>query len=603
MATHIDTDTIPALFWRQVTRYRDRVALRKKEFGIWEETTWAEYGNHVRACACGLIALGVHPGERVAILSEDRPEWFYADLGVQSAGGVSAGIFATSSAEQCGYIVGHAEARVWIVEDQEQFDKAMAARDNLPDLRWIVVIDPKGLRGVDDPMVLTFAEMQERGRKLEQAEPERLQERMDAVRPDDTAILFYTSGTTGTPKGVMHSHRSFQANIQVSEAVTDARESDEAICYLPLCHLGERLMFLISLHYGYTVSFAELPETVFRDLVDIAPTAFGGAPRIWEKMKARIDIEMDEATWTKRQAYKISLRIGYRWSRCQLSRCPPPIWLQALWSLADFSLLRKLRKRLGLHRVRWAWTSMAPSAIEVLEFFRAIGVPLCEAYGQTETGVTIWTPENDVRPGKTGQVLPGVAFKVSPEGELLCRSPGNMQGYFMNPELNAEVLQEGWFHSGDMGTFDRNDYLTYTGRTKDMMVTSTGRNVYPQAIENMLRASNYIMDAVLIGDRRPYLTALVVLDEETVSHHAQTHSIPFSTYADLAARPEIVRLIDAQVQHVNRRWSDREQIHDFRILRWELSSEDEELTPTMKVRRKFICDRYADLIEEMYREG
>jgi len=603
MATHTDTDTIPALFWRQVKRHGDRVALRKKDFGIWQEATWTEYGDHVRACAFGLIALGLQPGERVAILSEDRPEWFYADLAVQSAGGISAGIFATNSAEQCGYVVDHAEARIWIVEDQEQFDKAMAVRDGLSDLRWIVVIDPKGLRDVEDPMVLTFAELQERGRILEQAEPERLRERLDAVRPDDTAILFYTSGTTGIPKGVMHSHRSFQAGFHTLDEMIDACDSDEALCYLPLCHIGERILFLMAVYYGYTVNFAERPETVFRDVREVSPTAFLGVPRIWEKLKAQIDIGMAEATWAKRLLYNLCLKVGHRSARCRFSGNQPSALLRALNGLADAVVLRKLRKRIGLDRLRYASVSAAPVAPEVLVFFHAIGIPMREGYGQTETGMTVWTPEADIRPGVAGQVLPGVAFRIGPEGELLWRSPGNMQGYFKNPELTAEVLQDGWFRSGDAGTVDDDGFLTLTGRTKDMMVTAAGRNVYPQAIENMLKASDYIMDAVLIGDRRPYLTALIVLDEETASHYAQTHSIPFSTYANLAARPEIVRLINTQIQHVNRRWSDREQIHDFRILKWELSSEDEELTPTMKVRRKFICDRYADLIEEMYREG
>ena len=596
-------DTIPSLFWRQVERYGDRVALRRKEFGVWQEVSWAEYGDRVRACGFGLIALGLEPGDRVTILSEDRPEWFYADLGIQCAGGISAGIYATNSAEQCGFIVGHAEARVWIVEDQEQFDKAMAVRDNLPDLRWIVVIDAKGLRGVDDPSVLTFAELLERGREMERIEPERLQERTTAIRSDDTAILFYTSGTTGTPKAVMQSHSSLLDGLRPIGRLYGVNERDEVICYLPLCHVGERwLSFLGHLLYGVTVNFAELPETLFRDLREVCPTYFLGFPRIWEKMKASIDIGMADATWAKRLVYRLSLSIGHKFCRRRLGGKVPPWWLRAAWKLADAAVFRKLRERLGLHRLRMALTGAAPIAPEVLEFFRAFGVPILEGYAATETGPATWTPEDGIRPGKAGIPVPGVEIRISEEGEILCKGPGVLQGYFKNPELTAQVLQDGWYHTGDVGSFDGDGYLALTGRTKDMMITAAGRNVYPQAIENMLKASDYIVDAVVIGDRRHYLTALIVLDEETVSHHAQTHSIPFSTYADLAARPEIVRLIDGEVQKVNRRWSDREQIRDFRILKWELSREDEELTPTMKVRRAFICERYADLVEEMYQD-
>ncbi|MCZ6632957.1 MAG: AMP-binding protein [bacterium] len=595
--------TIPGLFWDRVQSQSDQVALRHKDFGIWQEITWSEYGERVRACAYGLMALGLLPGERVAILSEDRVEWLFADLGTQSAGGISVGLYATASAEQVSYVVRHAEAKIWIVEDQEQFDKAMSRRQDLPDLRWIVVIDPKGLRNVDDPMVLTFDDLLERGRDLAQVEPDRLQERLDSIDPDDTAILFYTSGTTGDPKGVMHSHNSLWGWIQPLDEFVNMLGDDDILCYLPLCHIAERALGMINImRRGGIVNFAESPETVFSDLVEVAPTFFGGVPRTWERLKSRISIDMAEATWTKRQAYHLALKIGYACNPYRKTATSPPIWLRLLWALAHGIVFRKLRERLGLHRVRETWVGAAPIAPEVLEFFLAIGLPVREGYGATEIGITTFTPANDIRPGKAGVLVPGIEIRISPEGEILFRGPGIMQGYFKNPELTAETLKYGWYHSGDVGEFDGDNYLTLTGRTKDMMITSAGRNIYPQAIENMLKASDYILDTVLIGESRPYLTTLIILDEETISHHAQTHNIPFSTYADLVSKPEIVRLINGEVQKVNARWSDREQIQDFRILNWELTNEDDELTPTMKVRRSFMCEKYADLIEEMYPE-
>jgi long-chain acyl-CoA synthetase len=586
-----------------VRRSGNKAALRRKDYGIWNQVTWTEYGEVVRACAFGLINLGLQPGERVAILSEDRPEWFYADLGVQCSGGASVGIYATNSAEQCRYIAEHSEARVWFVEDQEQFDKAMQVRDSLPELSWIVVFDPKGLRRVDDPMVLTFEILLEQGRALEQVQPELLEERMAGMDRDDLAILFYTSGTTGPPKGVMHSHRSILEGLEPFKRAFAWSEEDEVVAYMPLCHIAERInSFLLGMVHGYTANFTEAPETLFRDLKEVSPTSFFGVPRTWEKFKARVEIGMEEAGYLKRQAYRLSLRIGYRHSRCRLRGESPPLWLGLLHGLADLAVLRKLRKRLGLERLRSAFVGAAPVAAEVVEFFWALGVPLCELYGQTETGITVMTPEGKVRLGKIGLPLPGVEFRTDEEREILCRGPGLLQGYFKNPELSAEKLRDGWFASGDQGYFDEEGYMVLDGRVKDMMITSLGRNVAPQNLENMLKASSYIMDAVLVGDGKPFLTALIVLDEETVSHYAQTHDIPFANLADLAQKPEIVRLIEGEVQKVNRNWSDREQVRDFRILNWELSSEDEELTPTLKVRRLFLCQKYAGLIEEMYQK-
>ncbi|MBT7858763.1 MAG: AMP-binding protein [Gemmatimonadetes bacterium] len=625
--------TLPGLFWDRVRRWAPRVALREKNFGIWEEFTWADYGERVRACGFGLIACGLEPGRSVAIASEGRPEWLFADFGAQSVGGIAVGLYATNSAEQCAYVLEHAEAHVCVVEDQEQFDKIMNVRSQLPNLHWIVVIDPKGLRHVDDPMVLTFAELLEKGRDLERVQPGLLDERVDAIAPDDTTILFYTSGTTGPPKGVMHSHRSLLDGIEPLVAVTGLSEQDETLCYGALCHLSERFVsLLMSLRCGQIVNFAERPETVFQDLPEVSPTFFFGVPRIFEKLKARIDIDMEEATWGKRKVYALALRIGGRRCRARLAEQsvsqlggqadnqlngqakgqvkdlvsapadgPPssPV-LSVLWHLADLLVLRKLRQRLGLGRVRMAVVAAAPIAPEVLEFFLGLGVPLREAYGMTETGVTVWTPDNGVRLGKAGVALEGTQFRLSSEGEVLCSSPGMMQGYLKNPEATAETLQDGWLSSGDLGSFDDDGYLVFGGRAKDTMILATGRNVVPANLENMLKASDYILDSVVIGDRRPYLTALIVLDEETVSHYAQTHNVPFSTHADLATHPDIVHLIHREIQAVNARWSDREQVEDFRILNWELSSDDDELTPTMKVRRSFLCEQYAELIDEMY---
>jgi long-chain acyl-CoA synthetase len=601
-------ETIPSLFWDHVSRCGERVAFREKRLSIWQETTWADFGRRVRTCAYGLMDLGVEPGDRVAILSEDRPEWIVSDLAILSVGAVSVGLYPSYGAAPCEHIVGETEARVWIVENQEQFDKALKIRHELPSLEWIVVIDPKGLRFIEDPMVLAFEQLLERGRQGEKAHPKRLDGRLSAIRPEDTAILVYSSGSTGPSKGIIHSHNSMIAGMRAmytgaADLGLIVSAEDETIVYLPLGHMWERSNFVGYLLVGNIANFCESPETLFADLKDVAPTYLVGVPRFWEKLKAGVEIAMDEATWLKRQAYHWGMVAGRRVCRAELAGKPVPRHARLLRSLAEWIVLRKLRERVGLHRAAVAGSGAAPIAPEVLEFFLVLGVPIREGYGQTETGLFVVTPVGGHRPGKAGVPLPGVEYRVDGSGEILWKTPGMCLGYFKNPKANEEAFVDGYFRSGDLGSFDEDGYLQLTGRAVDSFNTAGGRLVAPQNIENMLKASDYIMDAVVVGEARPFLTALIVLDEETASHFAQTHGVPFSSFADLSRRPEIVRLIEGEVRKVNERWSDREQIVDFRILKWELSRDEEELTPTMKVRRKHLCQQYNDLIEEMYSRG
>lgn len=597
------TDTIPHLFWSQVRRGGARkTALRHKEFGIWREISWEEYGHSVRACACGLLSLGVRRGDRVAVLSEDRPEWLYAELGIQSVGAATVGVYPISAPAQCTHLVGHSGARVWIVEDEEQFDKAAEVRAELPGLEWIVVIDLKGLDHLDDPEVISFAELLERGRDLDRTRPSLYDERLDSLSPDDTAILCYTSGTTGPPKGAVHTHATFLGGHRLLMRHFDVTEEDEVLCYMPLCHISERYTsFLPSLGYDITVNFAEKMETFFQNLREVAPTFFFAFPRIYERLMARTEIDVEDATWLKRTVYRLNMRAGHARSRRVLSGRSVPLHLRASCLLAELCLFRTLRKRLGLNRVRTATVSGAPIASQVLEYFHAIGVPIREIFGMTE-GLSTVMPADRIKLGAKGRPIEETELRISDEGEILCRGPGVFKGYFNQPDKTAEALGDGWLHTGDQGSIDDEGYLILTGRIKDLIVLSTGHNVQPQELENRLKASPYVVDAVVIGEGKPHLTALIVIDEETVSHFAQTRSIPFSTFADLSQKPEVVRLIDAEVQRVNRDFAARDQIRRFRILRWELSREEEELTPTMKVRRAFLCDRYAGEIEAMYED-
>jgi long-chain acyl-CoA synthetase len=448
----------------------------------------------------------------------------------------------------------------------------------------------------------------DRGRQREQAHPKRLEERLNAIQPENIAILVYSSGSTGPSKGVIHSHRSMIAGMRAAfigsaELGMNVSEMDESIVYLPLGHVWERSNFVGYLLVGPIANFCENPETLFADLKDVAPTWLNGVPRVWEKLKAGVEIAADDATWLKRKLYRWGILAGRRVCQGKLVGKPVPWHARLFRSLAEWVILRKLRERVGLHRVTNAISGAAPIAQEILEFFLALGVPIREGYGQTETGLFLLTPVDGLRPGKAGIPMPGVEYRVDGNGEILWKTPGMCLGYFKNPKATEDAFVDGFFRSGDLGTFDENGYLQITGRAVDSFNTAGGRLVAPQNIENLLKASDYIMDAVVVGEAKPFLTALIVLDEETTSHYAQTHGVPFSSFADLSRRSEIVRLIEGEVCKVNERWSDKEQILDFRILKWELSRDEEELTPTMKVRRKYLCQRYNDLIEDMYARG
>jgi len=594
-------DTGPSLFWDQVSRRPDTVVLRHKHLGTWQEITWNEFGENVRACAYGLMALGMQPEDRIAILSDDRPEWLYTDFAIQSAAGITVGIYPTSGASQCGYIVANAEAKIWIVENQEQYDKAVQSRHELAELEWVIVMDPKGVRAKGDPTVMTFADLLARGRELERVEPRLLDQRLAQVHADDTAFIIYTSGTTGPPKGAMHSYRTILEGARPWLSLLEVDEREETIVYLPLAHAAERLFsYTRLLLVGGVFNFAERPETLFADMREIAPTIFVGMPRTWEKLKSRVEIGISEASKLKQRAYRWALARGRERANAMLARERLSAASRAACFVAEWTVLRKLRERLGLHRARWAFTGAAPIASEVVVYFMALGVPIYEVLGQTETGMTALMPRDDIRLDSVGKLVSSVEGRVSDTGELLFKGVGIFKGYFNNPKATTKALEGGWFHTGDKAEIDEDGYVSLDGRVVDMFVTSGGRNIAPQNFENMLKASDYIMDAVLVGNERPHLTSLIVLDEETVSHYAQTHNVPFSSFADLASRPEIHALVTAAVDNVNQHWSDREQILDFRILKWQLSDEEDELTPTMKVRRKFLCDRYEGLIAEMY---
>jgi len=594
--------SVPAKFKEAVARWGDRVAMRKKEFGLWHDISWNDYDYNVSCVAYALMSLGLEKGDCASIIGDNCPEWVYADLGIQCCGAATAGVYSTNAWQQVAYVVTNSDSKVFFVENEEQLDKWLHFRDKAPKLEKVIVWDTEGLHKFTDAMVMTFEQLLELGAKEMQANPGKLEERIKEIGPEDLSVLIYTSGTTGPPKGAMLTHKNC---VWMGKAITSnnpMHDNDEIMSFLPLCHIFEQLFTVLAhMDVGHVVNFIESLETVTDNMVEISPTVGHAVPRIWEKYYAAIMIRMADATWFKRLVFNYALSVGKKRASLIMDFKPVPPSLEIQFKLAHFAVFRKLKERLGFDRIRVAYSGAAPIAPEILHFFHAIGINLVEGYGQTEgTGVTTTSTIGQVKFGTVGEPLEGVEVKIADDGEILVKSPGVFKGYFKNPEATAETIVDGWLHSGDVGTIDDDGYLTITDRKKDIIVTAGGKNITPQYIENKMKASLYINDAVVIGDRRKFLSCLIIIDEDTVVKYAQDNKIQFSTYKDLTEHEEIRTLIDQEIKAVNETLSRVERVKKFTILPKKLYEEDGEVTPTMKVKRKFINDTFSDLIEAMY---
>jgi long-chain acyl-CoA synthetase len=575
--------SVPALLFNR--REETGVAHRVKRLGLWQSIRWSEYAGQVLALARELLELGLQPGERVALLCENRPEWLVSDLAIQSAGGVTVGVYTTSSAEQLLYYLEHSEAVGLILEDAEQLEKWLEIRNQANSVRWVIVVEPEGFsEGAD------WQELTARGQERYARDPGPVHARLAAIEPDDVALLMYTSGTTGNPKGAMLTHANL---LWAAEALQDActfDEREELLSYLPLSHIVERLISVVApLRYGYTISFTENLDTVMQNMQEIRPTIFFAVPRIWEKIYSTVELHMQEAHLLKRYVYRWSLRVCGGERRAGVAA----LAAQAL-------VLRFLKVRLGLDRVRLAISGAAPIAPEILAYFRSIGVDVREGYGLTETSGLVSINRENVRLGTVGQAFSGVEIKIAADGEILVKSPGIFKGYFKDEAATAQALEGGWFHTGDIGELSEDGFLSITDRKKDILITAGGKNIAPQKIENSLKSSVFINDAVVIGDRRKYLVALLVLDEETVGKWATDRQIPYTTFRDLTQNPEVIKLIEGEVARINKSLARVETIKRFAILPKRLYHEDGEVTATLKVKRASIAQKYADLIESLY---
>ena len=595
-------DTLPRLFRHVVRERGDRVAMREKQLGIWRGISWREYGDRAKRVGLGLVALGLRPRDVVSIIADNRPEWLYTDLGVMSVAGIPNGIYTTDSARQVEYIVNDSGTRFFFAENEEQLDKILEVRGGCPTLVKIIVYDMDGLHDFRDEQVMSFDALLELGAGYDREHPAAFDQMTEIAGPDDLAILVYTSGTTGPPKGAMLSHRNILFQLGYADFVTVLREGDQQLSFLPLCHIAERTFSVFNpLYTGSTVNFAESIDTVPENIREVAPALFFAVPRIWEKFYSGVALRMREATWLGRLAYGTALRVGMGLADRRIAGGRPSLLQRLAFRVADFFVLDNVKRSIGLHRARGAATGAAPIAPELIRWYLALGIDMVEVYGQTEnTGLATAMPPDRIKLGTVGVARPNTEVRVSADGEILLKGPHVFMGYYGKPEKTAETIVDGWLHTGDVGTIDADGFVRITDRMKDIIITAGGKNVTPSEIENQLKFSPYISDAVVIGDRRKFLSCLVMIDHETVAQYAQEKNVPFSNFASLCRAQEVQDLIWGEIERVNRQLARVETIKTFRLIEQLLTAEDEELTPTMKLKRAYVNVKYKNLIDGMY---
>ena len=603
-ATVIDgCGTLPALFRKRVADLGPKVAIREKDFGIWNEYSWADYGEQARLAGLGLKALGLERGDVCSIASEVNKEWMFADLGVICAGGVTNGVYPTDAPNQVEYLINDSGSRFYFAEDEEQLDKVLEVRERTPGLEKIVIFDMEGLRSLDDPMCLSFEALQDLGRDYGEQHPDVWDGEIDKAGADDLMILTYTSGTTGPPKGAMISQANMLFMMRTLQRCYGVYPTDEQLGFLPLAHVAGRMFYTFApIEAGCVVNLVESPETINHDQQEVSPTVHFAVPRVWEKQFSTVQIKLKEGTALGRAAYRLALAIGERRAACLKDRRRVPAHVAAGFFLAEALVLRNIRRLLGIDKCRWLSTAAAPIAPDLIDWFWALGKPMYELYGQTEcTGIATANLKDDFRIGSVGKAAEGVEVALAEQDEIVIRSPGVIQGYWNKPEKTADTIRQGWLHTGDVGRIDDDGFVYLIDRMKDIIITAGGKNITPSEIENQLKFSPYITDAVVVGDRRPYLTCLVMIDDENVMKFAQDNDVPFTNYTSLCHTKEVEDLIWEEIERVNARFARVETIKRFRLIDQLLDPEDDELTPTQKLKRKVVNEKYADLIEAMYR--
>jgi len=596
-------DTLPGLLLQKAKEWGDKqVALREKEFGIWQDVTWAQYLENVKTLSLGMISLGLKKGDKVVFLMDNRPEWLYVELAAQAAGAIPVGLYPdTEDVEEIQRLVDFVDARFVVAEDQEQTDKVLAVKDQLPKLEKIIVDEIHELRNYNEPLLIGLKEVQQMGHKLEQEQPDLFKKNIASIRPQDVAMLSTTSGTTDFPKLAMLTYKGLLSMARGQDELDPMGPGDQMVSFLPPAWIGERLFSLCwALYKGFTVCFPEEPETAQRDLREIGPQLIFSAPRIWDSMVTMVQERVKDAGWLKRLVYHIFMSIGGRVADLRLSKKRVPSFWRILRAVGEILLYRPLRDRLGLLKARKVYTGGAPLGVDQFRFFHAIGVRMKQLYGQTEmSGISVAQRDDDIKLGTVGKPIPGVELKISEMGEILLRGESALVGYYKNLEAYARAFKDGWFHSGDYGYLNEDGHLVMVDRLRDMAELNDGTRFAPQYVENKLKFSPYIKEAVVFGNQQDYVTSLILMDMETVGNWADDRRLSYTTFKDLSQKPEVYELIKGEVERINNGLPETIKVRRFSLFDKELDSESQEITHTRKVRRIAIIEKYRQRIKAL----
>jgi long-chain acyl-CoA synthetase len=595
--------TLPHLLIENARKHgSEKVALREKEFGIWQSVSWSEYLANVQDLALGLVALGYEPGDKLAILGDNRPEWLYSELAIQSLGGAAVGIFPDSHVDQVKYIIDHSDAVFLIVEDQEQTDKFLELKEACPKVRYVIVDDMKGMRYYDDSLLISLQKVQKMGRDLGQETPGLFEKCVAGLTEDTVALIAYTSGTTGLPKGAMLTHRNMVKMAASYDQIDSAYPTDNHVSFLPLPWVGEQMTAVAwNLYRGFVVNFPEKIETVAENIREVGPEILFAPPRFWERICSDMQVRIQDAVWIKRFFYKMCMPMGYKAAEFRLANKKPNLPVYLLDRICYFLLFRSLKNYFGLGNLRNVYTGGAALGPEIFNLFQALGVNIKQIYGQTETsGISVGHRNGDIKLNTVGKPIPEMEIKISDSGEILSRGPTVFAGYYKDEKATKTALVDGWLHSGDQGILDEDGHLVMIDRMKDVMQLVDGTKFSPQLIENKLKFSIYMSEAVVVGKDRPFVAAMINMDMGNVGKWAESNKITYTTYTDLSQKDEVYELVAGEVAKINTSLPKAAQVRKFVMLHKELDADDDEMTRTRKVRRSFVEERYSQVIDALY---
>lgn len=598
--------TLPQLLLQRKD-IKDRIAVREKDYGIWQSYSWHDYFENVKKFALGLASLGFKRGDMLSVIGDNRPQLYWAQMAANCLGGISVPLYQDAIEKELEYILKHSGARFIVAEDQEQVDKMLLLKEKLPNLEMIVYDDPRGMRNYNQPFMKSFTGVQEMGIEFSKDHPDYMETEIQKGSIDDISFIIYTSGTTGDPKGVVLTHSNVIINAKLLSSVEDHRTTDQVMAYLPMAWIGDSILSLaMFLDTGFTVNCPEAPSTSLHDMREVGPTLILCPPRIWENILTSVQVKMEDAAWIKQKMYEYFIGVAQRVSSLKSKHQSIPLGLRLLYAMGEFFVYGPLRDNLGMRKIRYAYTAGATLGQEIFQFYRSIGVNLKQIYGLTETSaMCTYQPDEDVKLHSVGMPIPEVEVKISDQGEVLIKSPGLFQGYYKNPEATSKALKDGWLYTGDAGFIDKDKHLVVIDRAKDVSTLANGTIFAPQFIETKLKFSPYIKEVVTLGQDKDYVTAMVNIHAESVGKWAEKRGINYTSYTDLAQKPQVYDLIYSEIKNVNASLNEEEQLRNaqirrFLILHKELDPDDAEITRTRKLRRGFIAEKYAPLIDALY---